>query len=163
MKSQYKIIQKFKPTKIEGDDFLNELSKQNKMSKRKSKIVNVEVPQGPSEDTIKKVMALYAPNKIQKFFMKYFSHLTQLTDLKTQTRIVYSLVGVFCVEVLTKILDWKTGFVLSTILLGLGLLPIAVGSVYNLITNKKRMTQIGAVLNVSKKEVEDLEVKYYIS
>jgi hypothetical protein len=137
----------------EVDNFLNELSKQNKMSKRyynKKKAMTAQM----TDEQIKAIMDLYKPNFIQRLFMKYFSK-------QEVTRRPRQILTAACIIVFGLGIVFNS---LAEIIVGLSVaLPLIAGTVYGMITNKKRIAQLMSVLSMTEDQVKALEVKYYLA
>ena len=136
----------------EVDNFLNELSKQNKMSKRyynKKKKMSTQM----TDEQIKAVMDLYKPNFIQKLYMKYFSPI-ETTNVARNSALVL-VAGLIAL-----------GFIFNSpaeLIVGLSVGAVVIaGNVYSTITNNKRISQLISVLSLTKDEVVVLEKKYYL-
>jgi hypothetical protein len=88
------------------DDFLDELSKKNKMSNRKNKR---PLAKGVSEETIKSMFELYKPNKLQLFIMKWVGLNAPFTGNKKRIIVLAELLGL----TVDKILEYELKFYLN--------------------------------------------------
>lgn len=127
------------------------------MSKKKQKKV---VTNQLDENLIKQVFTLYKPNKVQKFFMRYFSSLT--TDVRVQRTAVISLATTAILSIVFATLGLKESAVATGVTAVVAMFPLVGGIVYNEITNNKRVKEIASVLNLPKSKVIELEKKYYL-
>ena len=139
------------------EDFINELQ----MSKRNRKQTVVAQPQQPTEELVKSVFELYKPNKIQKFFMKYFSILT--TNKKPFKGMLLGTLGLFGLGLVWTIFGLHQAASAAGGTLFVIVLPLTAGILYNTITNNKRVKSIMNILKFSENAVYDLERKYYLS
>jgi hypothetical protein len=131
------------------------------MSKRNRKQVVTVVKQEPTEELVKSVFELYKPNKIQKFFMKYFSPLT--TNKKPLKGVMLGTLGLFGLGLVWTILGLTQAAHAAGGTLIAVILPLSAGIIYNTITNTKRVKSIMNILKFSNSAVYELERKYYLS
>jgi hypothetical protein len=127
------------------------ISKENKMSRRKN---NKKMATQMTDEQIKAVMDLYSPNIIQKIFMKYFSKI-ETTSRPRQIVTVISIILFAMGIVFNSPAEIITALIIA--------LPLSAGIIYGIITNKKRISQLMSVLNMTEPEILTLETKYYLS
>jgi ABC-type antimicrobial peptide transport system permease subunit len=136
------------------DNFLNELSIQNKMSKRYYNKKKKMATEQMTDEQIKAVMDLYKPNFIEKLFMKYDSKIE--TTNKVRNGFIITIGVLF---VLGLIFNSTAELIVS----GAIALPFIGGTIYSAFTNRKRVIQLMSVLNMTEDQVNALQKKYYLA